>query len=198
MMNEFRKKIRARLTGESEKKQIAHVQMISSYLFLPMGLVFFYLRNFPLGMMFCSEALGQFFMARDNQRTLAQGDPMFRYLPASTLGRISSICFAVTAFSRFFMTGYLLTGIVFAGMMILAAFLYRRPEESGAMILTISALVLGIWSLNESAFILSAFQLLYAILLVTGLAFFRASRAEVINIVLWTGFFLSFLASPQT
>lgn len=172
--------------------------MISSYLFLPMGIVFFYLGNFPLGMMFSSEALGQFFMARDNQRTLEKGDPMFRYLPATTLGRVSSICFAVTAFSRFYMSGYVIVGLLFAGAMIIGAFIYRRPEESGGMILTISAIVLGIWSLYEGAFILSGFQLLYAILLVAGLAFFRASRAEVINIVLWTGFFVSFLASPQT
>ncbi len=197
-MKEFQRKVAERLTGAVEKNLICRIQILSTIVFLPMGMVFLYFREYALAVMFSSEALGQLFMAGDNVRTLKEGDDRYRYLPATTSGKISTIIFSVTVFSRFILAEFFVTGMVMMSLMILGGFFWKRPEESGGPILAISAFFLSTVAFMNGGVALGIFQLLYAMLLVMGVAFFRASRGEVINIVLWAVYFFTFFASPQT
>lgn len=197
-MKALRDKVGARLTGAQEKALICKVQMISSWLFFPAGVFLFFTNHPIMGVMFLTEAIGQFLMAKDNQNTLATGDVRFRYLSPNTFGRAAAVVFAFTAFSRFWAAGFPVTGSVFCFAMIAGSLFSSRPEEIGGVILTISAFFLAVTSYQEQDILNASVQFLYGTLLVTGVLLMKASRAEVINIVLWLVLFAGLLASPQT
>lgn len=204
MLEKLRAERDAVLTGKAEKTAICRYQKISTYLFLPMGIALF-LKGAPLlAAMFVFEALGQIIMARDNERTLKEGDEFYRYLPPTFLGRFSSAAFAGVALCRYILAATLSGNslFIFAGVFLSVVFILitftRRPDEIGGPLMFVAAAVAATVAWMHGAWSHAVFHTLYGLLLITGISLYRASRAEIMNIFFWIGLFIVFLASPHT
>lgn len=196
------KKVEERSTGLEEKKQTYQVQFTSAIIFLVLGIyIYSSFSNLIFSILFLSEAVGQIFLAYENMSSLKKGMLTVRYFKRNTLGLIAYLAFAPVIIGRFYIVStlqpnhsllILATGcILYLCGLIYFQFIKGRNDFPIGVLFTISAILMGLcYLLTSQSVSIGVNQLLYALLIILGPLFFKPSRAEMINIVLWIHLFI--------
>lgn len=187
-----------RFREKDNKKNTYLAQYVSVVLFFLCGL-FLPLKYLVL---FVSEAVGQFFLAYNNQKTLKAGDEKTYYFDRNLLGYFSALSFSVTAIARFhevslvLFSFYCAVSVIYLGLY----FYFKRRDEVGFIFVAGSALIAGLVCVATGIqVVFGYFQLAYALLLLIGVIWLKPWVAEILNILLWIFLFviLFFLPSSQ-
>ncbi|MDD4973281.1 MAG: hypothetical protein PHY93_02975 [Bacteriovorax sp.] len=198
-----------RCSGAWQKKRTFFIQFLSALIFIVMGLIIgFAKKNLFFAILFLSEGMGQFFLAKENQKSLREGDIVITYFKKNSLGFFAALSFSFTMVCRYclaanyllsFNTTLMIVGGILSTLIYLSLYLFSSLKKDtlailSAIVIMISSILLGLFSLLKAEglfdYQLAINQFSYASLLLLGALFLRPWVAEALNIIIWALLFL--------